>query len=170
VTALLHIEALRPSDELEDFDCGEPAQNLWLKSRAIQNQKNDDTRAYIGWLDGNIAGFFALGTSSVARGILPGSLRRNAPDPVGCVLLAQLGVAVAYQGRGLSGQLILHAMEQAERVAQIVGCRLFMVHPARSELVGYYRRFGFTEIFTNADLVMAMTMQNVRKALEAIGA
>ncbi len=116
---------------------------------------------------GEVAGFYALTVGSIIRGGLPGALRRNAPDPVSCVLLAQLGVDVRFQGRGLSRELVLHAMGQAVKIADLAGCRLFMVHPARPELVGYYGKFGFVEVETTPK-VMVMSLVNARAVLDAL--
>ncbi len=163
------ISVLTDAYQLSDFDCGEAAQNDWLKNRALRNSRSDDTRTYIiAGDDLNVAGFYAIATGAVIRGILPGGLRRNAPDPVSCVLLVQLGVSVSHQGQGLSRELVLHAMGQAVKIASIAGCRLFCLHPARPELVGFYQKFGFLEIDVSPAM-MAMSLASARAICAAIG-
>lgn len=152
---------------VEDFDCGEPARNSWLYTRAFSNQRSDDTRTYVALKDAEVVGFYALAVSSIVRSVLPGALRRNAVDPVSCILLAQIAVELRYQRQGISRELMLHAMAQAAKIAAMAGCRLFAVHPARFDLVGYYERFGFVSVATSPAL-MAMPLQKVRNILAAV--
>lgn len=162
------IVVLNESHTVENFDCGEPARNSWLVTRAFANQRSDDTRTYVALHEAEVVGYYALTVSSILRGVLPGELRRNAADPVSCVLLAQLAVASTHQGRGISKELMLHAMGQAARIAELAGCRLFAVHPARNDLVTYYSRYGLVSVATSPPM-MAMSLQKVRKLLAAVG-
>jgi predicted N-acetyltransferase YhbS len=57
-------------------------------------------------------GFYAITTGAIVRGVLSESMRRNAPDPVSSVLLAQRGVDISYHGQGIGRDLALHAMGQ----------------------------------------------------------
>lgn len=165
----LQISLLNPSHDIETFDCGDPARNSWLQNRALSSQASDDSRTYIvASADAHVIGYYAITTGSIIRASLPGGLRRNAPDPVSCLLLAQLAVATSHQGQGLSITLVLHAMSQAVKVAEIAGCRLFAVHPATPALTAYYRKFGFIEIETAPRPLMAMSMQKARATLAAL--
>jgi predicted N-acetyltransferase YhbS len=161
------ITVLNNSLNVEDFDCGDSARNSWLCTRAFANQRSDDTRTYVAIHDAAIVGFYAMTVGSIVRSILPGSMRRNAPDPISCVLLAQLAVSLHHQGQGLSRELVLHGMRQAVKIADLAGCRLFAVHPARSELVPYYAKFGFSLVETTPAL-MVMSLQKVRATLAAV--
>lgn len=163
----MRIMALSESHRVEDFDCGEPARNSWLRTRAFPNQRSDDTRTYVALKDAETAGFYALTVGSVVRSILPGALRRNAADPVSCVLLAQIAVATSCQRQGLGRTLMLHAMAQTAKIADIAGCRLLAVHPARPDLVSYYEKFEFASLATNPAL-MAMPLRKVRNILTAV--
>jgi len=161
------ISVLNDAVGLDHFDCGDVVQNSWLHGRALANQRSDDSRTYVAVHDHQAIGFYALSVSSILRAPLPGSLRRNAPDPVSCVLLARLAVALPQQGKGLSKELVMHAMGQAIKIAELAGCRLLVVHPAREELVGYYGKFGFVEV-PATPAVMVMTLQRVRAICAAV--
>jgi hypothetical protein len=152
---------------VEDFDCGDPARNAWLRTRAFGNQSSDDTRTYVAIEDGLVVGYYAIAVGSIVHAGMPGSVRRNAPDPISCVLLAQLAVALPSQKRHKSRNLVLHSMGQAVKVAEIAGCRLFAVHPATPELERYYGNFGFVRTETTP-MVMVMTLKKVRATLAAI--
>ena len=113
-----------------DFDCGEAVRNAWLRSHALSNQDSDDAQTYVAVSDGVVVGFYALAVGSIVRHMLPtAAMRRNAPDPVGYVLLGQLGVDLRQQRQGLGRQLVLHGMRQATRVAELAGCRLSLTMP-----------------------------------------
>jgi GNAT superfamily N-acetyltransferase len=166
--ARISIEVLNDTCRVEGFNCGEPARNSWLCTRAFSNQRTDDTRTYVAVTDGaDVAGFYAITVGAIVRDLVPGPLRRNAPDPVSCILLGQLAVSLQWQGRGLGRDLVLHAMRQAVKVAELAGCRLFAVHPARPALVGYYGRFGFRSVDTTPP-IMLMSLHAVRATLAAV--
>ncbi len=110
-------------------------------------------------------GFCCPDTAAVLRKDLTGALRRNAPDPVSGVLLAQLAVELAWQGNGLGTKLVLAAMEKAVLVADLAGTRLLLVHPATGELQRFYGEFGFTGVPATPVGIMAMSMPLVRKTL-----
>ena len=160
-----HISLLNTSHNVKNFECGDPARNSWLKTRAFASHTNDDSRTYVLAENGTVLGFYAITTGSIVRGVLPGSMRRNAPDPVSGILFAQLAVAISYQGQGLSRELILHAMGQVAKVAEITGCRLFFVHPSTPELTDYYTKSGFTKVETLPAPIMTMNLQTVRGIL-----
>lgn len=163
----LKVVSISDTHNIEEFDCGDAARSTWLRERALSSSGKDNARTYVvADKDARVFGFYAVTVGSIIRGSLPGSLRRNAPDPVSCILLAQLGVDLSYQGQGVGRDLVMHAMTQAEKIAEIVGCRLFAVHPDRPDLVPYYKRFEFLEVATNPAL-MAMSMAKVRGILKA---
>ncbi len=167
VVGSLDIVALAPDHDIEAFDCGEPARNTWLRARVVKNDQSGDSRTYVAIDGARTAGFYALTVGSILRESLSGALRRNAPDPVSCVLLAQLAVDAHYQRRGLARALVLHGMRQATRIADLAGCRLFAVSPARPELVTFYGKFGFREVATQPPL-MAMPIHLARATLTAL--
>lgn len=163
------IVPLTASYTVEDFDCGDPVRNSWLCTRAFANQKSDDTRTYVA-LDGlHVSGFCALAVGSIMHSKLSAAMRRNAPDPVSCVLLAQLAVGVRYKGSGLDRRLVLHAMDRAVKVAEAAGCRLFAVHPdpAKPWLVDYYKKYEF-QLVDTAPPLMVMALRKVRAILDAV--
>ena len=159
---------LNTSHKFDEFDCGDPARNNWLKARALASHESDDSRCYAA-VDqaGRISGFYAIATSAILRAALPGAMRRNAPDPISCVLLAQLAVDLSCQGQALGRELVLHAMGRAVKIAEIAGCRLLILHPSPLERAGYYRKFGFVD-FATAPAVMGMRLKEVRALLDAV--
>ena len=169
-----NISKISEEDNLSNFDCSDPDRNAWLQSRALKSQKSDEARTYVCRArDGAIAGFYAIATAAIVHADLravPARLRRNAPDPVSCIVLAQLAVAASYQGQGLGRELVVHAMRKAELVASIAGCRLLLVHPAGSRVADWYGRFGFMNLAVTPGPTMTMSIAQVRALLAAIDA
>lgn len=168
MTRPLVITSVNGTQAVHEFDCGEPARNTWLVTPALANQQNDDTRTYVAVDGTTVLAFHAITVGSILRASLNAAMRRNAPDPVGCVLLAQLAVSTACQQQGLGREMVLHAMRQALKIADLAGCRLFATHPASPDLVPYYEQFGFTLVDATPTL-MAMRMSKVRSILDAVG-
>ena len=162
------VAKLSEAHAVDHFDCGDRVRNDWLRHRAFSNERSDNTRTYVHVTDGKVDGFYALAVSSILRTDLPGPMRRNAPDPVSCVLLGQLAVARDHQRQGLGATLIVHAMSQAARIAEIAGCRLFTVNPSDIGLVAFYEKAGFRLIAGVTPTLMAMSMAHLRKTLAAV--
>lgn len=164
-----NISALSENDGLSGFDCGDPDRNTWLQSRALSSHQSDDSRTYVcRSAEGAVIGYYAIATSAIVRTPLPGRLKRNAPDPVSCVLLAQLGVDKSCQGQGFGRELVIHAMRQAALVAEIAGCRLLLIHPATDRAAEWYRHFGFVMVEATPSSVMAMSLAQVRAILAEV--
>lgn len=165
------ISALSGNDDLSGFDCGDSDRNTWRQSRSLSGHQNDDSRTYLcRSTNGTVIGYYAIATSAIVRAPLPGRLKRNAPDPVSCILLAQLGVDKSCHGQGLGRELVIHAMRQAVLVAEIAGCRLLLVHPATDRAADWYRRFGFVLVEATPSSVMAMSLAQVRATLIKVDA
>lgn len=163
------IVALSDRFALNDFDCGVPERNAWLRARALPNTRADDTRTYLAVRGEQVVGFHALSLAGIVREHLPAAaLRKNTPVQLGAVLLAQLATDVSVRGQGVGRRLVLHAMTVAVTVADLAGSRLFATHPASETLDGYYERFGFTLVPGVSPRLMVMTMATVRRTLAAV--
>lgn len=67
-----------------------------------------------------IFGHVTLSACQIERAYLPKPQERNQPDPVPVLLLGQLAVDKAYQGRGHAASLLQFALKSALRAAEIV--------------------------------------------------
>ena len=73
-------------------------------------------------------------SESVARG--------SATKPVGATKLAQLGVGVRFQGRGVGETIVADVIGLAIRGSRQIGCR-FVAVDARPGMDGWYERLAF---------------------------
>jgi GNAT superfamily N-acetyltransferase len=94
--------------------------------------------------DDAVIGFYTLVVGEVACEDAPDRLTKGlARHSVPIMLLARMGVSVAWQGRGVGAGLLKDAMRRTMQAADIAGIRAFAVH-AKDEAAGaFYRHFDF---------------------------
>lgn len=119
------------------------------KIRALKNE-GKATRTYVLCADGQVVGFYALAVGSVGRELVPGSIRRNMPEPIPVMLLARLAVDARFHGLGL----LRDALIRTARAASIAGIRAVMVNAIDEGAAGFYRKFGFLESPVNGLLLL----------------
>jgi predicted N-acetyltransferase YhbS len=154
---------LRDSDNRHDFDCGRDSLNLWFHRHAWNNQAAGLTRTSVicDSDSGEIVGYVALSAAQIEREHLPKSARRNRPDPIPAILLAQLAVDHRHQGRGLARSLIFYALTTAVNLAQALGCYCVVTHPLDDGLRSFYARFGFEELPFDPRRAMAVRIADL---------
>ena len=136
-------EKLGPQHELSEFDCSEPALNVWLQRRAMPNQESGASRTYVICDGTKVVGFYALAVGALAHEIAPGKMKRNMPDPIPVMILARLAVDHRYQGLKLATVMLRDAVIRTLHVAEIAGIRAILVHAVSEEAKGFYERYGF---------------------------
>ena len=92
---------------------------------------------------GRVVGYVALSAAQIERADPPKAQQRNRPDPVPVLLLGQLAVDKAYQGRGYAVDLLHYALKTARRVSESVGSMGVITHPLDDGVRGFYARWGF---------------------------
>lgn len=130
---------------LSSFDCGEPSLDRWLKERARQNVGLLISSTYVIHLADVVVGYYAISTGATVRSILPGSIRRNMPEPIPAILLGRLAVDRTMQGRGLGGSLLTDALTRSVSIATVIASRVVLVDAISDDARRFYTRFGFVE-------------------------
>lgn len=136
---------LSADDTFVTFDCGEPALNEWLRSRALKNETTGASRTFVTveTESGNVAGYYCLSAGSLALEHAAGRVKRNMPSPIPVVLIGRLAVDERFTGRGLGASLLQHAVLKGIEASRIVGARAFVVDALNDDAERFYRRFGF---------------------------
>jgi GNAT superfamily N-acetyltransferase len=131
---------------LNDFECGEPALDEWLKRRALNNQATGASRTFV-VVDGKnqVRGFYALAAGAVAHQEATSAVRRNMPDPVPVLVLGRLAVDRRAQGIQLGGAMLQDAVNRAVAVSQNTGVRALLVHALHERAKRFYLHYGFQE-------------------------
>lgn len=123
------------------FDCGRREQNSYLYDWARADQDAKLAVTYLYYPQG-ILGAYA----TVCMDAVP--LARSERDPderfqeVSALKLAQLGVAMPFQGMGLGRKVVADVVVLARDVAERVGCR-YMTLDAQTDVVPWYERLSF---------------------------
>lgn len=124
---------------LDDFSCGKPVLDDWLKRQARRSEDRF-ARTYVACDGDAVAGYYCVSAGTVARADAPGRLRRNAPEPIPVSILGRLAVDTRWAGRGLGADLLADALRRIANAADIIGIGAVMVHALDDEALAFYRR------------------------------
>jgi len=138
-------ELLTDKHDVSEFSCGKPALDHWLKTRALTNQQRSFTVVMVVREAGRVVGYYGLAPTAVTPTKLSRAVRTGQPpDPVPCLLLAQLATDERHTGRGIAGGLLKHALARCVDAARLVGGRALLVNAVDDDAARWWARRGFT--------------------------
>ena len=141
---LLAPQPLTAVHRVNDFACGEPSLDEWLKRRALNNQQSGASRTFVVVDEANqVLGYYALAAGAVAHQLATGAVRRNMPDPVPVLVLGRLAVDSRAQGIQLGAGMLQDAVSRAMTVSQNTGVRALLVQALNDPARGFYQHYGF---------------------------
>jgi predicted N-acetyltransferase YhbS len=164
----MEISAFDRRFDRSSFNCGNQDLDDWLKTKAGQQERANNTRTFLA-VDGlKVIGYYAttayrLGLNEAAE--MYGVGRRAYPIPA--VLLARLAVDADSQGRGIGSKLLLHALSQIAEASRHVGFEVVVVHAIDRDAVTFYAQRGFTQ-FQDHDLHLFMPVKNLLATLASL--
>ena len=135
---------LSSDHEIGGFDCGVPDLNIWLRTSALRNQKENTSRTFVLTEDEKVVAFYCLATASTERDSLPNSKQRNSPRDVPLISLGRLAVAIEFQGLGIGALLVRDAIARSLAATEHVAARFMRVDAKDGDVAKFYKRFGFT--------------------------
>jgi GNAT superfamily N-acetyltransferase len=142
--ALSAPEPLTAAHDVSGFSRGKPGLDHWLKGRALSNQEKGFTAVMVVHEARRVVGCYGLAPTAVVPAVLPRSIRTGQPpDPVPCLLLAQLATDLNRAGQGIGTGLVKHALERCVRAAALIGGRALMVNAVGTEAAKFWHRRGF---------------------------
>jgi GNAT superfamily N-acetyltransferase len=142
--ALSTPEPLTGEHDVSTFSCGKPVLDRWLKTRALSNQQRGFTAVMVVHDAGRVVAFYGLAPTAIIPSALPRSIRTGQPpDPVPCLLLAQLAVDQAWNRKGVGTGLVKHALTRCVDAARLIGGRALIVNAVDEEAAAFWRRRGF---------------------------
>ena len=165
-------EPLGKHHRFDDFGCGEPALDEWLKSHARAAQASDSARVFVVTLeDGETAvGYYALAATQVAPEDATARALKGQPQarPVPAILLARLAVDRNHQGVGLGRSLLQDVLLRCVGAAEAIGARVLLVHAKHDAAKAWYMQFGFEQSPTDP-LHLLMLLKDMRAFLHQHG-
>lgn len=165
--ALSAPEPLTAAHDVSAFSCGKPALDTWLRTRALSNQLKGFTAVTVVHENGRVVAYYGLAPTAVVPAALPRSVRTGQPpDPVPCLLLAQLATDVAYAGSGIGTALLHHALQRCVAASQLIGGRALIVNAIDAEAAEFWRRRGFLPSKDNP-LVLFRAMADIAASIDA---
>jgi GNAT superfamily N-acetyltransferase len=129
---------------LDEFDCGVPALNKYLKNYALQNHFAGGARTYVTVRNGQVIGYYSLAYGSVQVDKTPPRVRAGLGRyPVPVMILTRLAIDLTEKGKGLGAELLRDALIRTLQAAEIAGLRAVVVHAKDESAKAFYQRFGF---------------------------
>jgi GNAT superfamily N-acetyltransferase len=138
------IVKLAQTHDVDPFQCGSEALDIYLRRYALANQKAGGAQTYVAAVGKNIVGYYSLTTASVEYSGAPERLRKGlARHPISVILIARLAVDLGWQRKGLGAALLVDALRRILAAADIVGVRAVMVHAKDQSARRFYEHFDF---------------------------
>lgn len=157
---------LDPQDDVDEFNCGQPDLDDWLKRFALVNQRAGMTTVFVSLSDGKVAGYYALATGGVERSDAPQRVTRGVPaHPIPVVLLARLAVDSSAQKRGLGRQLLRDALIRVAVASDEIGIRALLIHAKDNNARRFYMSQAEFEPSPTDPLHLFLLMKDLRKLL-----
>jgi len=158
-------EKLCEQSKVSDFKCGNHDLDRFLKKHAYINQLSGNSTTYISNHSGAVAAYYTITLASISHKNAPAKITAGQPRyPIPVILLARLAVDSAHQGKGLGKALLKDAMQRAIMVADIAGCRAFLVHAKDEQAKQWYQQFGMEKSPTDP-LHLLLSMHDLRNSL-----
>ncbi len=155
--------------DLDDFSCGEPELETWLKRFALPNQVAGSSRTFVVAVEADVVAYYALAAGSVEFENAPDRVKKGLGQyPIPVVLLARLAVRTDHQAQGLGRALLKDAMIRTATIAESVGVRALLVHAMHERAAEFYGKFGFEPSPTDPQHLMLL-MKDLLSYLRTAG-
>ncbi|RXH33670.1 GNAT family N-acetyltransferase [Bradyrhizobium zhanjiangense] len=158
-------QPLTPAHHLDQFSCGKPSLDRWLKTRALSNQEKGFTAVMVVHEMNRVVGYYGLAPTAIIPSSLPRSIRTGQPpDPVPCLLLGQLATDENWIGKGIGTGLVKHALQRCITAAGLVGGRALIVNAVDADAAELWTRRGFVASKDDA-LVLFRSIADIAASL-----
>lgn len=163
------IRAPGPLDDehrLDDFRCTSPDLAKWLTNRARKNHREGASRCFVVCDEHrNVIGYYALSAGAVSHELVPGSVRRNMPDPIPIAVLGRLAVHTDWVRQGIGRGLLKDAVQRTLQTSEQLGIRALLCHAIDAEAKTFYLRNGFIESPIDSMTVM-LSLARLQEAVQ----
>ncbi len=161
--------ALARHHDRAGFDCGTPALNEYLRRYARQNHESGGAKTFVAVptaTSDTILGYYTISPGAIAFANVPAAVtKRRGRYEVPVFRLGRLAVAVARQGQGLGGDLLLAAGARALAVAGEVGGVALAIDAKDDRAAAWYQRFGALRLLDDR-LKLVLPLEVIAAALK----
>ncbi len=162
----LRIEPLTREHDRNGFDCSDESINLFLREKAMQDQRLDLSRtmALVNEKENvrRVIGYHTLLISQVKQEEIPDDRPKITRD-IPVIMLGQIAIDVDFQGKGFGDRLILDAQQRVAEISLIVGVRALMLDARTESLAGWYQNHDFLRYA--GSFRMFKSIQTIRRFL-----
>jgi len=134
---------------IENFDCGETSLNKYLKERAHLDHNRNVNRTFIFLnIEDEVMGYFTIAPDTIPKAATPKKFARKVGyQKIGVTLLGRLALDQRFHGKGLSSDLMIHAIKRIYKAHKSnVPSYAIVVDPLSEKAKSYYIHFGFNEL------------------------
>lgn len=157
---------LDSQDDVDEFNCGQPDLDDWLKRFALINQRAGMTTVFVTLSEGKVVGYYALATGGVERANAPARVAQGVPaHPIPVVLLARLAVDSSVQKSGVGRALVRDALIRVATAADEIGIRALLIHAKDETAREFYMKCAEFEPSPTDPLHLFLLMKDLRKLL-----
>lgn len=148
---------LEAHHELDEFDCGIPVLNEYLRKYAIQNQLAHAARTYVAVREHQVVGYYTLAFGSVEHHQATSRAKKGlARHPIPVMVLGRLAVDLSEQGKGIGKGLLRDAIKRTLNASDIAGLRAIVVHAKDERARAFYINVDFEPSETDPNHLMLL--------------
>jgi GNAT superfamily N-acetyltransferase len=165
------IERLDESHAREEFCCGKPPLDDFLRHYAGQYERRGVGRTYVAVRAGDkrVFGFYTLCAGAVRIEHLPKKAAKKLPKhPVPVIHLGRLAVDQAVRGQRLGSYLLMHALKRCLELSGPLGVHAVEVVAIDPEAKEFYLRFGFAPL-ADSELHLYYPIKTIEEELGPAG-
>jgi GNAT superfamily N-acetyltransferase len=162
---ILQPEPINEQHNIQGFNSGEESLDVWLKTKAIKNQKANASRTYVASDKERVIAYYVLASSAVDGGSATGRFRRNMPHQVPVVILGRLAIDLAYQNKGIGRALVRDAGLRVIQAAETIGIRGLLVQAISTKAKDFYTKLGFEPSLIDP-MTLMVTLADLKAAIQ----
>lgn len=144
--AHFRIEVLSGEHDRDDFSCGVPDLDTYIRKRAGQDAKRHITTVFVLLQDGPIVlGYYTLSQQVISLEDVPREIAKNLPryPLLPATLIGRLAIDKNRQGEGLGGLLLMDALHRSWETARTVASYAVRVDATDERAREFYLRHDF---------------------------
>jgi len=139
--------ALQKEHERQNFTCGSPALERYLKNQARQDSEKRVAAVFalVQPPAYQVLGYFTLSASTIHADEVPPDLARKLPryPQLPVTLLGRLAVDQGLKGQGMGQFLLMDALHRSLQAAASIAAMAVVVDAKNASAADFYQHFGF---------------------------